>query len=129
VPINSENNIIFKFCFSFTKLTIAKNKMTAETTGIVWGKEIIDELERYEDSRTATPNAKTGRLRGFLTKVSLFSEILFKQYKSNSRNAPATIRICFGKVKNSVVLVKKIIGNSMTIIAITTVARELIISE
>lgn len=128
-PARSEKIMMFRFCFTSTRFTTEKYIITAATTVIAWGSAIMAEFDRYEERRTAVPKAKIGRLSGFLTKVSLFSVIDFKQYSNSSINAPATTRICFGKVKNSVVFVKNKIGKSSAMTAITTVAIELIMPE
>ena len=64
------------------------------------------------------------RLRGFVKKVTFFSIAALTPHKTKRRREAKTTRSCFGKVKKSVVIVKKNTGKSKNTNAITIVAIE-----
>lgn len=63
-------------------------------------------------------------LRGFTRTVILFSVTTFIPHRIKRRRLPPTTKICFGKVKKSVVMVRKNKGNNKYITAVAIVAIE-----
>ena len=64
-----------------------------------------------------------------MTNVILLSTTTFNPHKTRRNRLPKTIRICLGKVKKSVVTVRKKSGKRKKILAVTMVARLVKIDE
>ena len=106
---------------SFIVFVITKNKRIAKSKGIDWNKESNLFFEIMEDTRTIAPKAKTGASKGLAFKTTFFSAIDFTAQRARRRRVAPTIKYCFGIMKKSVELVRKITGRKKTVSEIITV--------
>ncbi len=122
VPIKREMTIIIKDDFSCTKLIVVKKNRHKSITGSDCRIASCLEREKNVESIKITANKRTGILRGFIRTVTFLSARVLTPHNMRRTREAKTIRICFGKVKKSVVIVRKKTGNSRYTVAVNTVA-------
>jgi hypothetical protein len=81
----------------------------------------LEREKNVETIRTAVKTS-TGIFRGFIRNVTFLSVIALIPQRMKRARAPNTISSCLGKVKKSVVIVRKNAGNNRYITAIKMVA-------
>lgn len=107
LPIIREVRTMINDDFSWTKFIVVKKNTQRSTTGVDCKIASCTELEKKVERIRATANKRTGIFNGFVTTVILFSTTTFTPHNTKRRRLPNTMRICFGKVKKSVVMVRK----------------------
>lgn len=103
------------------KLIVVKKNTQSKTTGVDCKTASCSEAEKNVERMRITANKRIGKLSGLVVRVILFSTTTFMPQRTRRKRAPNTTRSCFGKVKKSVVIVRKKSGNSRKIVAVTIV--------
>ena len=96
-----------KSFFERAVFAIIKNITVEAKTGMARESESYIFLERSDESKTATAKIPTGRLNGFEDKISFFSRTETTDQRRSRILAETTRKICLGRIKGSVVVVKK----------------------
>lgn len=122
VPTSKDMIIIIKDDFSCTKLIVVKKNRHKSITGRDCSRASCRDREKKVESINTTANKITGILRGFIRTVTFLSASALTPHNIRSRREAKTTRICFGKVKKSVVMVRKKTGNNKYTVAVSTVA-------
>ena len=124
LPINSEVITIVNDDFLLKKLTVVKKNTPRSMTGTVWRSASWRESEKKVERIRTTAKRSTGILRGLASTVIFFSRTTLIPHNNKSKRLPTTTRICFGKVKKSVVIVRKKTGKRRQTTAVTITAAE-----
>ena len=105
-------------------MIVAKKKRPRRITGRDCKRESCPKTEKIVERATKIINKRTGIFNGFERIVTFLSTIALTAQRIKSIRALITTIICFGKVKKSVVMVKKNTGNKRYTTAIKMVAAD-----
>ncbi len=114
-PIINEDKAIVKDVLSFIELTTSKYSSAISARGTACNNESNLFGVMIDETRTKTAKRKTGMLKGFNNNVIFPSIRDFIPHRIKRVSAPNTTMSCFGRVKKSVVLVRKKTGSNKNI--------------
>ena len=106
------------------KLTVVKKNNPRSITGTDCSIASWREAEKRIERMRTTAKSRIGIFRGFMRIVTFFSITAFTPHNINKAREAPTKRICFGKVKKSVVIVRKKTGNRRKTVAVRIVATD-----